>query len=99
MLITKEQNEKQNEAKDGYNIGYYAYVDANYAKTYNSLKVGYSGNSAYGGFKLDDNWKDTKYSGTGKLYLIFQLNDVPSDWMDSVTVFLSPDHVSGTPVQ
>ena len=97
IAMTRLQNEVQNADKT-YNIGYYTVVAADYASTYHSLKVGYTGNSKYGGFDLSKNWDDTHYT-SGNLYLIFQLNDVPSDWKDSVTVFLSPDTVSNIPVQ
>jgi len=97
--MTRLQNEKLNEAETGYNIGYYTELAARDAKTYNSLKIGYAGNAKYGGFDLTGGAWDTNYSGEGDLYLVFQLNDVPSAWRESVTVFLSPDQVSGTPVQ
>ena len=92
--MTRLQKEVQN-TDETYNIGYYTYLDANDAKTYKSLKVGYAGDKKYGGFDLSGG----NYSGSGDLYLIFQLNDVPPDWKDSVTVFLSPDTVSNIPVQ
>ena len=95
--MTRLQGEEQTE--DGYNIGYYAVVSSDDAQTYKSLKVGYKNQPKFGGFDLSDTLNETVFSGASSLYLIFQLNDVPSDWKDSVTVFLSPDQVSGTPVQ
>lgn len=97
--MTRLHNEELNEAETGYNIGYYTELAANDAKTYNSLKIGYADNVKYGGFDLAGGAWDTNYSGEGDLYLVLQLNDVPSAWRESVTVFLSPDQLSGTPVQ
>ena len=96
--MTRLQNEVQN-TDATYNVGYYTELAASQASTYKSLKVGYSGNAKYGGFDLAGAVWDTNYSGEGDLYLVLQLNDVPSAWRESVTVFLSPDQVSGTPVQ
>ena len=98
VVMKRLQNEETNKDGTGYNIGYYTEVEANYASTYNALKVGYDGHSTYGGFDLGQNWKDMHLEGEGSLYLIFQLNDVPSYMKDSVTVFLSHDVVSNTPV-
>ena len=97
--MTRLQNEVQNKAETGYNIGYYTELAASEASTYKSLKVGYADNQKYGGFDLSGGAWDTNYSGEGDLYLVFQLNDVPSTWKDSATVFLSTDQVSDTPVQ
>ena len=93
VTMKRLQNEETTDKGTTYRIGYCAEIDSNYLSEYNSLKVGYGGNAAYGGFMLEGDWKDTHYEGGGELYLIFQLNDVPSDWKDSVTIFLSPDQV------
>ena len=92
IAMTRLQNEKDNE--DGtFNIGYYTDVAADFAETYNSIKVAYAGAPSYGGFDLADNWDDTHFEGEGRLYLVFQLNDVPSAMKDSVSVFLSKNTV------
>ena len=96
VTMKRLQNEETSDGGTTYNIGYYTEVGANYATTYNSIKVGYADNPAYGGFDLGEHWDDTHYSGSGSLYLIFQLNDVPASWKDSVTVFLSSDNVGDT---
>lgn len=99
VTMKRLQNEEQNADKSGYNIGYYTEVEADDVSKYNSLKVGFADHPTYGGVDLDgDAWDKTHYSGSGDLYIIFQLNDVPSDWKDSVTVFLSTDKVGDTPV-
>ena len=99
VTMKRFQNEETLDKGKTYRIGYCAEVDTEYAKEYNSLKVGIDGNAAYGGFKLEGTWKETHFEGGGDIYLIFQLNDVPSDWKDSVTVFLSNDQVSETYVK
>ena len=99
VAMKRLQNEEQNADKSGYNIGYYTEVEADDVSKYNSLKVGFADHPTYGGVDLDgDAWDKTHYSGSGDLYIIFQLNDVPSVWKDSVTVFLSTDEVGNTPV-
>ena len=98
VTMKRLQNEETPDNGATYRIGYYAEVEAGYASIYHALKVGYDGNPKYGGFDLGQNWDETHYTGGGSLYLIFQLNDVPSAWKDSVTVFLSTDEVGNTPV-
>lgn len=97
VTMKRLQNEETPDSGDTYKIGYYAYIESEDVEKYNSLKVGFDGNPKFGGVDLDgDAWDKTHYSGSGDLYIIFQLNDVPSAWKDSVTVFLSTDKVGNT---
>ena len=55
VTMKRLQNEETSDGGTTYKIGYYTEVEANYASTYNSLKVGYDGHSEYGGFDLNRN--------------------------------------------
>ena len=93
--MSRLQNEESNNGT--YNIGYYATVSANDYGNLNSLKVGYKDGETlrYGGFSLKEGTYPAT-SGTGDIYLIFQLNDVPAAYKDSAAVYLSQSSVSSS---
>ena len=97
LYMKRLQNEEYNgddpEAEDlTWNIGYYATVTADEYENYTYLKVGYKDGATtkYGSFTLKGvgDYPAT-YSGEGDLYLIFQLNNVPTANKDSAAVYLS----------
>ncbi len=79
-----------------YTAGFYKTIKATEFSNYKSLKVGYDNGekTVWGGFDLADNWRELpKISGEGDLTLIFELDEIEADEIDSVSVFLSPDVV------
>ena len=96
LYMRRLQNERDN--PDGSSdIGFYTTVSADIYNDYKSLKVGFKGGVTpprYGGFSLKAGDYPTSYSGEGDLYLIFQLNGVPSAYKDSAAVYLSKSDVS-----
>lgn len=84
-----------NRSADGkYSTGFFRTVSASEYESYNSLKVGYNNGEqdVYGGFVLKDNGFP-QTTGEGDLTLIFELNQIEEDEIDSVSVFLSTDEV------
>jgi hypothetical protein len=82
------------------NVGYIATISAGDYNDQNSLKVVYdnSGSTVVGGFNLKDgSYPET--AGAGDVNLAFQINRVPSDAQDSISVFLSEDAVSDQKLQ
>jgi len=91
---------EETSTKGGKNIGYYTTISAtDYNNTYNSVKVGFTDGSTtnYGGFALRDG-AYTTLSGEANVRLLFQLNNVNTEYADSIGVFLSPQTVGSTPV-
>lgn len=81
--------------KDGKNsAGFYTIVSGTDYSKFKSLKVGYNNGSEtiYGGFDLKDG-NDTVFSEESDLILIFELDEIEDNELDSVSVFLSNDTV------
>ena len=95
LYMKRLQNERDN--GDGtYDIGYYAMVNSTQYGNYTYLKVGCKNGDAnkYGSIQLKAG-DYTQYSGSGDIYLIFQLNDVPAAYRDSAAVYLGPSSPGG----
>ena len=92
LYMKRLQEEEQNEDNQTWNIGYYATVNETQYGNYTYLKVGYKegDDTKYGSFLLRDG-DYTSYSGEGDIYLIFQINNVPTAYKDSVAVYMSTD--------
>ena len=90
--MTRLQND---EGADKRNIGFFTTVSGDDYDDFAAIKVCYTnkGVLTYGGFPIDK-WDETVYSGSGALKLIFQLNDVPEAWSDSISVYLTTDTLS-----
>ena len=90
--MTRLQNDEGSSTRK---IGYYTTVSGNDYDNFTAIKVCYTnkGVLTYGGFPID-RWDETVYSGSGALKLIFQLNDVPEAWSDSISVYLTKDNLS-----
>ena len=79
-----------------YTAGFYKTVEADELKDYKSLKVGYNNGTqtVWGGFDLTKNWSYLpEISGDGDLVLIFELDQIEANEIDSVLAFLSHDVV------
>ena len=88
-LQNEEPNGEPDDSETTWNIGYYAMIPVEDYSGYNYLKVGYKDGDTlkYGSAPT--------YSGEGSLYLIFQLNNVPSDQRYSAAVYLVPSSPGG----
>lgn len=93
------------ELADGtYKVGYYTVVTPEEYNGFNSIKVGYDSSvtanpepatAVFGGYDLREKGypAGTVASGSGNIKLAFQINDVPVEYKDSITVYLSADTV------
>ena len=82
-----------------YTAGFYKTVGAAELEDYKSLKVGYYNGekTVWGGFDLTKNWSSLPVmTGEVELVLIFELDQIEADEIDSVLVFLSKDKVGST---
>ncbi len=101
IAMNRLRNEEQNMETDltTWNIGYYISITADEYNSYNSMKLGFekptdSGSQLeYFSFPLKTD-EYTEFSGEGMINLIFQVNEVPDAYKDSIAVFLSEENLN-----